>query len=148
MKTTSVVWKGDNLYEVIGVIGASLVANQMTWEDYEDTVRREGLEVFTSDGPVMVEVGDTIINSVGVVTVTHTERELGIAQQLEEIGKELEIKDYALAMYEKANKRLKDIAGELAVLIQEKHSYRYGHLQDARLNNVLKRLELEMESDK
>ena len=42
----------------------------------------------------------------------------------------------------------KDIAGELAVLIQEKHSDRYSHLHAARLDNVLKRLELEMESDK
>ena len=71
-----------------------------------------------------------------------------LTQQLEVLGKELEIKNYALAMYETANKRLKDIAGELAILVREKHSDRYSHLYDTRLNNVLKRLELEMESDK
>ncbi len=71
-----------------------------------------------------------------------------LTQQLEVLGKELEIKNYALAMYETANKRLKDIAGELAVLIQEKHSYRCNLLYEMRLNNLLKRLELEKEGDK
>lgn len=70
-----------------------------------------------------------------------------LTQQLEEIGKELEVKDYALAMYETANKRLKDIAGELAILVREKHSYQCNHLYDVRLNNILKRLELEREGD-
>jgi len=72
----------------------------------------------------------------------------GLTQQLEVLGKELEIKNYALAMYETANKRLKDIAGELAVLIQEKHSDLYSRLYEMRLNNLLKRLELEKEGDK
>ena len=71
-----------------------------------------------------------------------------LTQQLEVLGKELEIKNYALAMYETANKRLKDIAGELAVLIQEKHSDLYSRLYEMRLNNLLKRLELEKEGDK
>jgi hypothetical protein len=71
-----------------------------------------------------------------------------LTQQLEVLGNELAIKDYALAMYETANKRLKDIARELAVLAQEKHIGLYSHLYDTRLNNVLKRLELEMESEK
>jgi hypothetical protein len=71
-----------------------------------------------------------------------------LTQQLEVLGNELAIKDYALAMYETANKRLKDISRELAVLAQEKHSGLYSHLYDTRLNNVLKRLELEMESEK
>ena len=72
----------------------------------------------------------------------------GLTQQLEVLGKELEIKNYALAMYETANKRLKDIAGELVALIQEKRSDLYSHLYEARLNNLLKRLELEREGDK
>ena len=71
-----------------------------------------------------------------------------LTQPLEVLGNELAIKDYALAMYETANKRLKDIARELAVLAREKHDGLYSHLYDTRLNNVLKRLELEMESEK
>ena len=78
MKTTSAVWSGDNLHEVIGVIGLSAVARQMSWGEYEELVRREGLKVFTSDGPVVIEVGDIVFNSVGVVTVLHPERKQGM----------------------------------------------------------------------
>jgi len=45
MKTTSAVWTGDNLHEVLGVIGLSAVARQMSWGEYEELVRREGLKV-------------------------------------------------------------------------------------------------------
>ena len=71
MKTISVTWRGDNLREVIDTTGLHPSAKKWTWEEYEDVVRREGLKVFTGASKVMVAVGDTIINSAGVITVLH-----------------------------------------------------------------------------
>ena len=61
----AVQWTGDNLREIINFTGLHPSAQkQWTWEEYEDVVRREGLKIFTLEGPLMASVGDYIMRGV------------------------------------------------------------------------------------
>ena len=57
-------WTGDNLREVIDFTGLHPSAQKWTWEEYEEVVRREGLKIFTLEGPLMATVGDYIMRGV------------------------------------------------------------------------------------
>jgi hypothetical protein len=60
----AIQWTGDNLQEVIAFTGLNESARKWTWEEYEDVVMREGLKIFTLEGPLMASVGDYIIRGV------------------------------------------------------------------------------------
>lgn len=60
----AIQWTGDNLQEVITFTGLNESARKWTWEEYEDVVMREGLKIFTLEGPLMASVGDYIIRGV------------------------------------------------------------------------------------
>ena len=60
-----VQWKGHNLAEVIGFTGLHPSASEKwSWEQYEAVVAKEGLKIFTLEGPMMAAVGDWIIQGV------------------------------------------------------------------------------------
>jgi len=56
-----VQWAGDNLEEVISFTGLHPSARKWTWEEFKEVVRKEGLKIFTFEGPKMAVVGDYII---------------------------------------------------------------------------------------
>ncbi len=60
----AVQWLGTNLLEVIRFTGLHASATHFKWEEYEDLVAREGLKIFTLEGPLMASVGDWIIKGV------------------------------------------------------------------------------------
>ena len=60
----AVQWKGDNLAEVIRFTGLHESALGWTWDQYEAVIAREGLKVFTLEGPLFASVGDWIIRGV------------------------------------------------------------------------------------
>ncbi len=60
----AVKWTGNNLREVIDFTGLHPSANKWTWEKYEEVVCREGLKIFTLEGPLMATIGDWIIKGV------------------------------------------------------------------------------------
>lgn len=61
----AIQWTGNNLREIINFTGLHPSAQkQWTWEEYEDVVRREGLKIFTLEGPLMASVGDYIMRGV------------------------------------------------------------------------------------
>jgi hypothetical protein len=60
----AVQWTGDNLIEVIRHTGQNASASHYKWEEYEDIVRREGLKIYTLEGPLMASIGDWIIKGV------------------------------------------------------------------------------------
>ena len=60
----AVQWTGENLKEIIDFIGLHESVHKLTWEGYEDLVRREGLKIFTLEGSHMASVGDWIIKGV------------------------------------------------------------------------------------
>lgn len=60
----AVKWTGDNLYEVIELIGLHESAKKWTWDDYCDVVKEEGLKIFTLEGAMMASIGDYIIKGV------------------------------------------------------------------------------------
>lgn len=60
----AVLWTGDNLREVIDFTGLHPSANKWTWEEYEAVVTKNGLKIFTLEGPLMAAVGDWIIRGV------------------------------------------------------------------------------------
>lgn len=60
----AVQWTGENLLEVIRHTRQHASAAHWKWEEYEDLVRREGLKIFTIEGPLMASIGDWIIKDV------------------------------------------------------------------------------------
>ena len=60
----AVQWTGDNLKDVIAFTGLHQSAEKWTWEEYEEIVKREGLKIFTLEGPLMASVGDYIMRGV------------------------------------------------------------------------------------
>jgi hypothetical protein len=60
----AVQWKGNNLAEVIRFTGLHESAMKLTWDQYESVVAREGLKIFTLEGPLMALPGDWIIRGV------------------------------------------------------------------------------------
>jgi hypothetical protein len=58
----AVQWRGDNLREVIDFTGwHKSASDQWTWDQYVDVVARDGLKVFTLEGPLSTAVGDWIL---------------------------------------------------------------------------------------
>ena len=57
-------WTGDNLREIIDFTGLHPSAQKWTWEEYEEVVKREGLKIFTLEGPLFASVGDYIMRGV------------------------------------------------------------------------------------
>lgn len=60
----AVRWTGANLREVIDFTGLHPSANKWTWEEYESVVLKDGLKIFTLEGPMMAGVGDWIIRGI------------------------------------------------------------------------------------
>ena len=60
----AIQWTGDNLREVIDAIGLHESARKWTWEEYAAVVARDGLKIFTLEGPLMASIGDWIIKGV------------------------------------------------------------------------------------
>lgn len=60
-KIKYVKWNGDNLREVIKLIGLHPSAKKWTWEEYEQVVKNEGLKVFTKGIQIFAHIGDTIV---------------------------------------------------------------------------------------
>ena len=57
-------WTGDNLREIIDFTGLHPSAQKWTWKEYEEVVKREGLKVFTLEGPLLASLGDYIMRGV------------------------------------------------------------------------------------
>ena len=75
-KSRSIVWTGDNLRDVIRVIGLHPSVSRRSWDEYAEVVRSQGLKVFTNTGQVMAKVGDIIQKHAdGDVSVIGTQRE-------------------------------------------------------------------------
>lgn len=56
------VWRGDNLKEVIDLVGLHHSMHHLTWEEYEDFVAKAGLKVRDYSGRFQqVKVGDCVI---------------------------------------------------------------------------------------
>jgi hypothetical protein len=60
----AVQWTGDNLKEVIDFTGLHSSAEKWTWEEYEAVVEKDGLKIFTLEGPLKASVLDWIIKGV------------------------------------------------------------------------------------
>jgi len=60
----AVQWTGHNLREVIDFTGLHESANKWTWQEYCDVVDRDGLKIFTLEGPMHAFKGDWIIKGV------------------------------------------------------------------------------------
>lgn len=60
----AIQWNGSNLSEVIKFTGLHHSAQKWTWEEYEGVVVRDGLKIFTLEGPLNASVGDWIIRGV------------------------------------------------------------------------------------
>lgn len=60
MKDDIVEWKGNNLREVIDLIGLHPSVSMLTWDEYEDLVKREGLKIITPTRTFKAEIGDYI----------------------------------------------------------------------------------------
>lgn len=60
----AVRWTGNNLREVIDFTGLHPSALKWTWEEYEQVVAKDGLKIFTLEGPMMASIGDFIIRGI------------------------------------------------------------------------------------
>ena len=64
----AIQWTGDNLFAVVEFVDkrpdvkGSYAA--MSWESYEDIVKRDGLRIATLEGEMRASVGDWIIKGV------------------------------------------------------------------------------------
>lgn len=58
VEVEAIQWTGDNLWDVIDFTGLHASANKWTWDEYKDVVRREGLKIFTLEGPLSAAIGD------------------------------------------------------------------------------------------
>ena len=59
----AVQWTGKNLRGIIDFIGLHRSVEEWSWEEYQNLVDREGLKIFTPEGPLMASIGDYIIKS-------------------------------------------------------------------------------------
>lgn len=60
----AIQWCGDNLREVINFTGLHHSAEKWTWDEYKAVVAKEGLKIFTLEGPHLATIGDMIIKGV------------------------------------------------------------------------------------
>ena len=57
-------WNGDNLKEIIGLIGLHDSVKSWAWYEYEFLVKEYGLKIFTLEGTMDANIGDWIIKGV------------------------------------------------------------------------------------
>lgn len=60
----AVEWIGDNLREVIDFCGLHESARKWTWAEYCAVVAKDGLKIFTLEGPLHASIGDFILRGV------------------------------------------------------------------------------------
>jgi len=64
----AIKWDGSNLIEIItftdGRTEIKIPVASDAWDRYKELVAREGLKIFTLEGPMMASVGDWIIKGV------------------------------------------------------------------------------------
>ena len=60
----AILWKGDNLIDVIKFTGQNASVMDWKWEDYERLVQEEGLKIFTLEGKMLASIGDYIIKGI------------------------------------------------------------------------------------
>jgi len=60
----AIQWDGNNLKEVIDLIGLHESAKKWTWKEYEKKVAEQGLKIFTLEGTMMASIGDYIIKGI------------------------------------------------------------------------------------
>jgi hypothetical protein len=60
----AIQWHGNNLQEIIDLIGLHPSAKKWTWEEYEAVVSEQGLKIFTLEGAMMANIGDYIIRGI------------------------------------------------------------------------------------
>ena len=60
----AVQWTGENLREIIDFTRLNSTAMKWTWEEFSAVVAKEGLKIFTLEGPLQASVGDWIIRGV------------------------------------------------------------------------------------
>lgn len=61
----AIKWTGKNLTEVIAFCGEIHPdIKEWPWDEYAELVKREGLKIFTLEGPHFASVGDWIIKGV------------------------------------------------------------------------------------
>lgn len=60
----AIQWTGDNLIEVIKHTGQHVSATHWKWDEYSDIVKKDGLKIFTLEGPMHASIGDWIIKGV------------------------------------------------------------------------------------
>jgi hypothetical protein len=60
----AIQWTGNNLQEIIDFTGLHPSVKHLTWEEYEQIVKIEGLKVTTLNGPVIVSIKEWIIRGI------------------------------------------------------------------------------------
>ena len=60
----AIEWTGNNLREVIDFCGLHESARKWTWEEYCEVVAKDGLKIFTLEGPLHASIGDFILEGV------------------------------------------------------------------------------------
>lgn len=64
VKIEAIQWTGDNLRQVMELIGRNESSRNWTWEYFNEVVKRDGLKIFTLEGTMSASVGDYIIKGV------------------------------------------------------------------------------------
>jgi len=64
VKVEFIIWKGDNLKEIIAFTGLHDSAKKWSWKDYEQVVKENGLKIFTLEGNHLASIGDYIIKGI------------------------------------------------------------------------------------
>ena len=57
----AVQWKGDNIKEVLGFTGINESAENLTVDELESLIKKEGLKIFTLEGTMKADINDWII---------------------------------------------------------------------------------------
>lgn len=64
----AVLWKGDNLFEIISFTNDVPVLKgntaQEKWDEYCSLVDKEGLKIYTLEGKMNADIGDWIIKGI------------------------------------------------------------------------------------
>ena len=60
----AVKWTGDNLEEIIEFTGRDISSSSWSMDYFKEVVKKDGLKIFTLEGPHMATIGDMIIRGV------------------------------------------------------------------------------------
>lgn len=60
----AIQWTGKNLKQIIDFAGLHPSAKKWSWEEYEQVVEKEGLKIFSLEGPHLASIGDFIIKGI------------------------------------------------------------------------------------